>query len=53
MIEYWLDISSFDGDYGPNDNPWVLSMGDNTGYGFHADFVSAYHILYVFAAIAS
>ena len=40
MIEYWLDVSSFNGDYGPNDNPWVLAMGDNTGYGFHADFVS-------------
>lgn len=40
MIEYWLAVSSFDGDYGINDNPWTLSMGDNTGYGFHADFVS-------------
>ena len=40
MIEYWLDVSSFNGDYGVNDSPFVLSMGDNTGYGFHADFVS-------------
>jgi hypothetical protein len=40
MIEYWLDVSTFDGDYGMNDSPWTLSMGDNTGYGFHADFVS-------------
>jgi len=39
MIENWFDISTFDGDYGMNDSPWTLSMGDNTGYGFHADFV--------------
>ena len=43
MIEYWLDISQFTGDYGSNDKPWVLAPGDNTGYAFHADFVSQYH----------
>lgn len=41
LIEYWLDVSTFDGDYGINDSPFTLSMGDNTGYGFHADFVSS------------
>ena len=40
MIEYWLDVSTFDGDYGMDDSPWTLAMGDNTGFGFHADFVS-------------
>ena len=45
MIEYWLEVSSFDGDYGIDDNPWVLAQGDNTGYGFHADFVS--HLPYL------
>ena len=43
MIEYWLDITQFTGDYGSNDKPWVLAPGDNTGYSFHADFVSRYH----------
>lgn len=43
MIEYWLDVSSFDGDYSMDDSPWTLSMGDNTGYGFHADFVRYSH----------
>lgn len=42
MIEYWLNTKSFDGDYGPNDNPWVLAQGDNTGFGFHMDFVSCF-----------
>ena len=40
FIEYWLDIKRFTGDYGINDNPFVLSPGDKTGYAFHADFVS-------------
>ena len=44
MIEYWVDISQFTGDYGINDNPFVLAPGDNTGYAFHADFVS--HLQY-------
>jgi len=43
MIEYWFDVDSFDGDYGMNDSPWTLAMGDNTGYGFHADFVRHLH----------
>ena len=42
MIEYWLDTSSFDGEYSANDMPWVLSSGDPTGYGFHMDFVRTY-----------
>ena len=40
MIEYWLDVSQFDGQYGADEVPWVLSNGDPTGYGFHMDFVS-------------
>lgn len=40
MIEYWVDVSPFTGDYGINDSPFVLSPGDPTGYAFHADFVS-------------
>ena len=40
MIEFWVDISRFTGDYGINDSPFVLAPGDNTGYAFHADFVS-------------
>lgn len=39
MIEYWLDTKPFDGQYGANEVPWVLSNGDPTGYGFHMDFV--------------
>lgn len=39
MIEYWLDVSQFDGQYSPDEIPWVLSNGDPTGYGFHMDFV--------------
>lgn len=38
FIEYWWDVSSFK--FGPDEAPWVLSNGDATGYGFHADFVS-------------
>lgn len=39
MIEYWLDVSQFDGQYGADEVPWVLANGDPTGYGFHMDFV--------------
>ena len=42
MIEYWLDTKRFDGEYTANDQPWVLSNGDPTGFGFHADFVCFY-----------
>lgn len=41
FIENYLDVSPFDGKYGANDNPWVLAQGDNTGFGYHMDFVSA------------
>lgn len=37
-IEFWYDVSSFDGQYSSDSIPWVLSHGDPTGYGFHADF---------------
>ncbi|KAH9874944.1 hypothetical protein J1614_004432 [Plenodomus biglobosus] len=42
FIEFWYDISSFNGQYGPNDTPWVLSNGDPTGFGFHADFLNGW-----------
>ncbi|KAL6711289.1 hypothetical protein ACN47E_005820 [Coniothyrium glycines] len=42
FIEFWYDISSFTGHFGPNDTPWVLSNGDPTGYGFHADFLNGW-----------
>ncbi|KAF2279843.1 uncharacterized protein EI97DRAFT_354426, partial [Westerdykella ornata] len=38
FIEFWYDVSQFDGQYSANDIPWVLAQGDPTGYGFHADF---------------
>jgi hypothetical protein len=40
FIEFWYDISSFDGQYDANSSPWALANGDPTGFGFHADFVS-------------
>jgi hypothetical protein len=39
FIEFWYDVSSFDGTYAKDQVPWVLSNGDPTGLGFHADFV--------------
>ncbi|KAL8728112.1 MAG: hypothetical protein Q9181_005463 [Wetmoreana brouardii] len=42
MIEYWLDVSQFDGQYGADEVPWVLSNGDPTGYGFHMDFLNGW-----------
>ncbi|KAL8733872.1 MAG: hypothetical protein Q9166_001860 [cf. Caloplaca sp. 2 TL-2023] len=42
FVEYWLDISQFDGQYGANDQPFVLSNGDPTGYGFHMDFLNGW-----------
>ncbi|KAF2257267.1 hypothetical protein BU26DRAFT_558661 [Trematosphaeria pertusa] len=38
FIEFWYDISAFDGQYSADDVPWVLANGDPTGFGFHADF---------------
>lgn len=40
FIEYYFNVKQFNGEYGPNDTPWVLAQGDPTGYGFHVDFVS-------------
>ena len=40
FVEYYLDVHTFNGLYTPTDHPWVLSMGDPTGYGFHVEFVS-------------
>ncbi|KAI4210106.1 MAG: hypothetical protein LQ351_007008 [Letrouitia transgressa] len=42
MVEYWLDVSPFNGEYSANDSPWVLSNGDPTGYGFHMDFINGW-----------
>ncbi|KAH7090316.1 hypothetical protein FB567DRAFT_288193 [Paraphoma chrysanthemicola] len=42
FIEFWYDISSFDGQYDANSVPWVVSNGDSTGYGFHADFLNGW-----------
>ncbi|KAK7510465.1 uncharacterized protein IWZ02DRAFT_39953 [Phyllosticta citriasiana] len=42
FIEFWFDVSSFNGQYGAGDNPWVLSNGDPTGYSFHADFLNGW-----------
>lgn len=42
FIEFWYDISSFKGQYSASSNPWVLSNGDPTGYGFHADFLNGW-----------
>lgn len=38
FVEFWYDIAAFDGQYKATDMPWVLSNGDPTGYGMHADF---------------
>ena len=46
FVEYWLNIKTFDGLYTANDQPFVLSMGDPTGYGFHVDFVSLCPLFY-------
>jgi len=46
FIEYWLNVETFNGLYEKTNNPWVLSMGDPTGYGFHADFVSVSAVRY-------
>lgn len=39
FIEYWLNVKTFDGLYTAEDSPFVLSSGDSSGFGFHADFV--------------
>jgi hypothetical protein len=42
FIEFWYDISSFNNQYSSTSSPWVLSNGDPTGYGFHADFLNGW-----------
>ncbi|KAF2272932.1 uncharacterized protein EI97DRAFT_346919, partial [Westerdykella ornata] len=42
LAEFWYDTSPFDGHYTAEDNPWVLSNGDPTGLGFHADFLNGW-----------
>ncbi|KAF1929356.1 uncharacterized protein M421DRAFT_419888 [Didymella exigua CBS 183.55] len=42
FIEFWYDISSFNGQYSSSSNPWVLSNGDPTGFGMHADFLNGW-----------
>ncbi|CAI6269091.1 unnamed protein product [Periconia digitata] len=38
FVEFWYDITAFNGQFKATDNPWVLAQGDPTGFGFHADF---------------
>ncbi|KAL8959074.1 MAG: hypothetical protein Q9193_003998 [Seirophora villosa] len=42
MMEYWLDVSQFDGQYGPDEVPWVIANGDPTGMSFHMDFLNGW-----------
>ncbi|KAL1645727.1 hypothetical protein SLS58_003611 [Diplodia intermedia] len=42
FIEFWFDTEPFDGLYEMSDQPWVVSNGDPTGYGFHADFLNGW-----------
>ncbi|KAL8806539.1 MAG: hypothetical protein Q9182_001322 [Xanthomendoza sp. 2 TL-2023] len=42
FVEYWLDVSQFNGQYGADESPFVLSNGDPTGYGFHMDFLNGW-----------
>jgi hypothetical protein len=42
FIEFWYDISPFNGTYADDSVPWVLSNGDPTGYSFHADFLNGW-----------
>jgi hypothetical protein len=42
FIEFWYDISAFDGQYSADSVPWVLANGDPTGFGFHADFLNGW-----------
>ena len=44
FVEYYLDLKSFNGEYGADDTPWVLAQGDPTGFGFHMDFVSLLYL---------
>jgi hypothetical protein len=42
FVEFWFDVRPFNGLYTQNDHPWVLAMGDPTGYGFHGDFINGW-----------
>ena len=42
FIEFWYDISSFNGQYSSGSSPWVLANGDSTGFGMHADFLNGW-----------
>lgn len=42
FVEYWLNVDTFDGLYTADDSPFVLTMGDATGYGFHVDFLNGW-----------
>jgi hypothetical protein len=42
FIEFWYDVSAFDGKYAASSTPWVLSNGDPTGFGFHGDFLNGW-----------
>ncbi|KAF2808864.1 uncharacterized protein BDZ99DRAFT_463723 [Mytilinidion resinicola] len=42
FIEFWWDVTPFDGYYTSDETPWALSNGDPTGKGFHADFANGW-----------
>ncbi|KZM18944.1 uncharacterized protein EKO05_0006658 [Ascochyta rabiei] len=42
FMEFWYDVSSFNGQYSSSSTPWVLSNGDPTGYSMHADFLNGW-----------
>ncbi|OCK85752.1 hypothetical protein K432DRAFT_431428 [Lepidopterella palustris CBS 459.81] len=42
FIEFWYDVSAFDGHYSADSVPWVLAQGDPTGFGMHADFLNGW-----------
>ncbi|KAF9698228.1 hypothetical protein EKO04_003849 [Ascochyta lentis] len=42
FMEFWYDVSSFNGQYSTTSTPWVLSNGDPTGFGMHADFLNGW-----------
>lgn len=42
FIEFWYDVSQFDGQYDADSVPWALANGDPTGFGFHADFMNGW-----------
>ncbi|MCJ1481549.1 hypothetical protein MMC06_001708 [Schaereria dolodes] len=44
FVEYWLQVDTFNGLYSANHQPFVLSSGDPTGYGYHIDFLNGWNV---------